>query len=156
MTFYPLSKWWTDLGMLVVLFLHIPTVTCIDMNSACSFSVFLCWKFKLSKSNVYSWHQPLIVNKPKLCFDSSTYNHSGNFKQHLLKHERESGSISALLVAQVSTNTHLVIFFLILLQTCEALSFTSIQFFMYGKYHIYRQFSRRCRIGLNYRTNLNK
>lgn len=33
---------------------------------------------------------------------SSTYNHSGNFKQHLLKHERESGSISALLVAKAS------------------------------------------------------
>ncbi len=28
----------------------------------------------------------------------SNYNHSGNFKQHLLKHERESGSISAMLV----------------------------------------------------------
>jgi len=33
-------------------------------------------------------------------FFSSNYNHSGNFKQHLLKHERESGSISAILVAK--------------------------------------------------------
>ena len=30
----------------------------------------------------------------------SNYNHSGNFKQHLFKHERESGSISAMLVAK--------------------------------------------------------
>ena len=38
---------------------------------------------------------------------NSNYNHSGNFKQHLLKHERESGSISATLVAQVGGNPHL-------------------------------------------------
>ena len=37
----------------------------------------------------------------------SNYNHSGNFKQHLLKHERESGSISATLVAQAGQNPHL-------------------------------------------------
>lgn len=38
---------------------------------------------------------------------NSNYNHSGNFKQHLLKHERESGSISATLVAQAGANPHL-------------------------------------------------
>ncbi len=38
---------------------------------------------------------------------NSNYNHSGNFKQHLLKHERESGSISATLVAQAGSNPHL-------------------------------------------------
>ena len=35
-----------------------------------------------------------------MAFHSSNYNHSGNFKQHLLKHERESASISAVLVAK--------------------------------------------------------
>jgi DNA-directed RNA polymerase subunit RPC12/RpoP len=38
---------------------------------------------------------------------NSNYNHSGNFKQHLLKHERESGSISATLMAQTGSNPHL-------------------------------------------------
>jgi len=38
---------------------------------------------------------------------NSNYNHSGNFKQHLLKHERESGSISATLMAHVGGNPHL-------------------------------------------------
>lgn len=38
-------------------------------------------------------------------FYFSHYNHSGNFKQHLLKHERESGSISAMLVAKSKDGT---------------------------------------------------
>jgi hypothetical protein len=46
----------------------------------------------------------------KVTFYFSNYNHSGNFKQHLLKHERESGSISAMLVAKAKeigvTNLH--------------------------------------------------
>jgi len=66
-----------------------------------------------------------LLNQKKnlivLNFCFSTYNHSGNFKQHLLKHERESGSISALLVAQaqVTTNNHLVIFSTIFWLPCK-------------------------------------
>ena len=40
----------------------------------------------------------------------STYNHAGNFKQHLLKHDRESGIISAMLVDQVQVLIDLVLF----------------------------------------------
>ena len=56
----------------------------------------ICFALSDPQTSLYTCH---------VC--NSNYNHSGNFKQHLLKHERESGSISATLVAQVGGNPHL-------------------------------------------------
>ena len=49
-----------------------------------------------------------IENLLYLLFLSSSYNHSGNFKQHLLKHERESGSISAMIIAKANGDTDIM------------------------------------------------